>query len=235
MAPLKYAYEVLQASGFILSDDKESIFYQEKSIEPLQVARDTLVNGEPIQVQLDRNLKIFQPTKERSSVPPLQKLPQDPLFYQSTVGEILREKQRQRDLIEKEEMLRTKAMRERDEKPDPMVLYKYTVLRIRMPDEIILQAIFLSNDLLSTIFDYIRSYCLVHNWLPFTLTSNADRRIYSSQDENSITLSQCGLVPAAVLSFQWNDQALFDVQRQTPNFPAHIYIKPEVLTTATRL
>ena len=194
-----------------------------------------LMNSEPIQVQLDRNLKIFQPTKERSSIPPVQLLPKDPLFYQATVGDVLREKQRQKDLIEKEEMLRTKAMRERDEKPELNIQYKYTVIRVRMPDGIILQVIFQSNDFLSSLFDYLRSYCLVHNWLPFSLISNADRRVYSSQDEQSITFNQCGLVPTALLSFQWNEQALRDVQGQTPNFPADIFIKPEVLANANRL
>ncbi|CAF0984355.1 unnamed protein product [Rotaria sordida] len=235
VSPLKYAFELLQASGFILSDDQESIVYHERSIEPLQLARDTLMNGEPIQVQLDRNLKIFQPTKEHPSIPPVQQLPKDPLFYQPTVGDVLREKQRQKDLIEKEEMLRTKVMRERDEKPDSYIQYKYTVIRIRMPNEIIIQVIFQSNDLLSSLFDYLRSHILVHNWLPFTLISNADRRVYTSQDEQSITFNQCGLVPAALLSFQWDEQALRDVQGQTPNFPADTFIKPEVLANANRL
>jgi len=193
------------------------------------------MNSEPIQVQLDRNLKIFHPTQQRSSIPPVQLLPRDPLFYQTTVGDVLREKQRQKDLIEKEEMLRTKAMRERDEKPESNIQYKYTVIRVRMPDGIILQAIFQSNDYLSSLFDYLRSYCLEHNWLPFSLISNADRRVYASQDEQLVTFNQCGLVPTALLSFQWNEQALRDVQRQTPNFPADIFIKPEVLANATRL
>jgi UBX domain-containing protein 6 len=227
--------EFLQASGFITSDDGESIVYQEKSIEPLQLAHDTLTSGEPIQVQLDRNLKIFQPTKDRPSIPPVQALPKDPLFYRTTVGDVLREKQRQKDLIEKEEMLRTKAMRERDEKSELNIQYRYTIIRIRMPDGIILQAIFQSNDSLSVLFDYLRSYCLVHNWLPFSLISNADRRVYTSQDEQSISFNQCSLVPAALLLFQWNEQALRDVQVQTRNFPADIFIKPEVLANANRL
>jgi len=235
VAPLKYAFELLQASGFITSNDQESIVYQEQSIEPLQLARDTLMNGEPIQVQLDRNLKIFHPTKERSSIPPVQLLPQDPLFYNITAGDVLREKQRRKDIVEKEEMLRTKAMRERDEKPELNIQYKYTVIRVRMPDGIILQAIFQSHDHVSSLFDYLRSYCLVHNWLPFSLISNADRRVYTSQDEQSITFNQCGLVPAALLSFKWDEQALRDVQAQTQNFPANVFIKPEILANASRL
>jgi UBX domain-containing protein 6 len=193
------------------------------------------MNAEPIQVQLDKNLKIFHPTKERSSIPPVELLPKDPLFYQPTVGDVLREKQRQKGLVEKEEMLRTKAMRERDEKPEVNTQYKYTVIRIRMPDGIIIQVIFQSNDFLSSLFDYLNSHCLVHNWLPFSLVSNADRRAYSSQDEQSVTFNQCGLVPTALLSFQWNEEALRDVQRQTPNFPADLFIKPEVLANANRL
>ncbi|CAF1252176.1 unnamed protein product [Adineta steineri] len=234
VASLKYAFELLQASGFLPSDDNESIIYQERSIEPLQLARDTLLNGEPIQVQLDRNLKIFRPTKERPAIPPVQLLPQDPLFYQTTVGDVLREKQRQKDILDKEQMLRTKAMRERDEKAESNVQYKYTVIRIRMPNEIILQVIFQSHDPLSLLFDYLRSYCLVHDWLPFSLISNVGRQAYTSQEEHSSTFNQCGLVPAALLSFRWDEEALRDVQKQTPNFPADIYIKPEVLANANQ-
>jgi UBX domain-containing protein 6 len=193
------------------------------------------MNGEPIQVQLDRNLKIFQPTKERSAIPAVQLLPQDPLFYQTTVGDVLREKRRQKEFVEKEEMLRTKAMRERDEKSELNIQYKYTVIRVRMPNGIIIQAIFQSNDVLSSLFDYLRSYILVHNWLAFALISNGDRRVYTSQDEQSITFNQCGLVPAALLSFQWDEQALREVQSQTSNFPADIFIKPELLANANRL
>jgi UBX domain-containing protein 6 len=211
------------------------VIYQERSVEPLQLARDTLLNGEPIQVQLDRNLKIFHPTKERSSIPPVQLLPQDPLFYRTTVGDVLREKQRHKDLLEKEEMLRTKAMRERDEKPEINVQYKYTVIRIRMPDGNIIQAIFQSNEPLSCLFDFLRSHCLVHNWLPFTLTSNIDRRVYKSQDEQPTTFNQCDLVPTALLAFQWNEQAIREVHGQTPNFPADVFIKPEILASANRL
>jgi UBX domain-containing protein 6 len=193
------------------------------------------MNSEPIQVELDVNLKIFQPTKEKSSIPPVQLLPRDPLFYQLSVGEVLREKQRQKDLLEKEQMLRTKAMRERDEKSNGNIQYKYTVLRIRMPDEIILQVIYRSNALLSSLFDFLRSYCLVHNCLSFTLTSNTDRRVYSSDDEQSMTFIQCDLVPTALLSFQWNDCALREVKEQKTNFPADVYIKPEVLINAQKL
>ena len=232
---MKYATEFLQASGFVTSDDQESLVYQERSVEPLQLASDSLINGQAIQVQLDRNLKIFQPTKSRSSVPPVKLLPQDPLFYQPTVGDVLREKQRHKDIVEKEEMLRTKAMRERDERPESTVQYKYTIIRIRMPDEVILQAIFQSNDSLSSLFDFLRSHCLVHDTIPFTLTSNVDRRVYSSQDEQSMTFHQCSLVPAALLSFQWNEQTMRDIRRESPNFPLNAYIKPELLANANSL
>jgi UBX domain-containing protein 6 len=232
---LKYTRELLEASGFILSDDQESIVYQEHSIEQLELARDTLVNGQAVQVQLDRNLKIFQPTKDRSAIPPVELLPNDPLFYQNSVGDVLREKQRQKDRVDKEEMLRTKAMRERDEKPESNKYYKYTVIRVRMPNEIIIQGIFQSNESISSLFDFLRSHCLIHNWLPYTLTFNADRRVYTSQEEYSQTFYQCGLVPAALLSFKWHEDALRDVQQQSPGFLVDTYIKPELLQQANRL
>ncbi len=137
--------------------------------------------------------------------------------------------------LEKEQMLKTKTMRERDEKSSLNIQYKYTVLRIRMPDELILQLIFPSNDRLSYLFDFLRSKCLVHNFLLFTLTSNVNRRVYSSEDEQSMTFFQCDIVPTILLSFQWNERALREVKEQTPDFPADIYIKSEILINANRL
>lgn len=231
---MKYAKELLEASGFVSSHDNELLVYQEHSIEQLKLAHDALMNSKAIQIQLDTNLRIFQSIPGKSSVPPVQLLPQDPLFYQVTMNELLLEKQRQKELLEKEEMLRTKAMRERDEKSCLNVQYKYTILLIRMPDEIILQVIFPSNNCISSLFDYLRSYCLVHNSLPFILTSNADRRRYLSQDEHSMIFSQCNLVPTALFSFRWNDQALHEAKEQTSDFITNIYIKPELLASASR-
>ncbi|CAM4775141.1 unnamed protein product [Rotaria magnacalcarata] len=95
LVPLKYVTELFQASEFILSENEESIIYEENSIKQLQLAQRTLRNRKPIKIQLDRNLKIFQPTTEQSSIPTIQLLPQDPLFYQATLNEILHEKQKQ--------------------------------------------------------------------------------------------------------------------------------------------
>lgn len=226
---------MLQASGFILSDDNESIIYQENSIERLQLARDTLINSKRIQIQLGRNLKLFYPTTEQCMAPPVQLLPQDPLFYQVTTSEILREKQRQKELIEKEQMLRTKAMRERDEKSNLKVHYRYTILRIRMPEDIVLQVIFQTNESLLSLFAFLRSHCLIHNTLSFILTSIADRRVYSSEDELSMTFSQCRLVPTAWLSFRWSDTALLHLKEQMDNVSLNVYIKPEVLANTVRL
>lgn len=43
--------------------------------------------------------------------------------------------------LEKESMLRTKAMRERDEIKSAMRYYKFVVIRIRFPEGVILQGI----------------------------------------------------------------------------------------------
>ena len=43
------------------------------------------------------------------------------------------------EVIEKEQMLRTKAMRERDEMKMFMKHYRFVLLRVRMPDGLILQ------------------------------------------------------------------------------------------------
>lgn len=218
-----------------MSEDRESIVYQENSVEALTLARDTLEGSQPIQVELDRNVNIFQAGSGRNSVPAVQLLPQDPRFYQMTGNEVLRQKQRQKEIVEKEEMLRTKAMRERDEKSDLNIQYKYTVIRVRFPNGTIIQAIFPARDCLSSLFEFLRTKCLSYDWLPFILTSTADRRIYSSQDENGLTFLQADLVPAAIVSFQWNERAVREVQGQKPDFSVENFIKNELYEEANRL
>ena len=45
------------------------------------------------------------------------------------------------EVVEREQMLRTRAMRERDEMRNIVRYYRYTLLRIRMPDGLLLQGI----------------------------------------------------------------------------------------------
>ncbi|CAF0856830.1 unnamed protein product [Didymodactylos carnosus] len=241
--PLKYASELLQTSGFIYcklkinesdSDEDDYLYYKEKSTEPLALAKDTLINAEPIKTKIDTNLRIFRPTKERSTIPTLQLLPND--FYNPTMRDIMTEKQRQKDYLEKEEMLRTKAMRERDQKSESSIQYKYTVLRIRMPDEIILQVTFESDDNLSSLFEFLRS-CLVYDWMTFILTSMADRQSFSSEHSeqySNVTFNQSRLVNV-VLSFKWDDAVLKEILHQKPDFQAHCYVKNEIIHDAMSL
>jgi UBX domain-containing protein 6 len=66
----------------------------------------------------------------------MKELPDD--FYTLSLEEIKKEQKLKAELAEREQTLRTQAMRERDELREQR-LYRYGVMRIRFPDALTLQ------------------------------------------------------------------------------------------------
>ena len=60
-------------------------------------------------------------------------------FYQLSLEEIRREQKLKSVAVESSQQLRTKAMRGRDEVRAVAKYYRYTLLRVRLPDGLILQ------------------------------------------------------------------------------------------------
>lgn len=92
---------------------------------------EALQNAEMIQLELDRNIKVLLPSQAKRVV-----LPDD--FYRISPEEIKREQQLRAEAIESAQILKTKAMREREEQRT-LRMYKYALVRVKFPNGLYIQ------------------------------------------------------------------------------------------------
>ncbi|CAH2239673.1 jg12449 [Pararge aegeria aegeria] len=178
---------------------------------------DALRTADPIQLELDRNLQVLLPSQAANKV----QLP--PSFYALSPEELKREQQLRAEVIEKSQMLRTKAMREKDEIRE-MRKYKFAIIRIRFPDGILLQGTFSIYERYQDIHEFVQEN-LEHSGLPFVLNTPTGHKLIEEEDANK-TLIDLRLVPATVLTFAWHNSIIEDINK-SPN--RDVYLKPEVM------
>ncbi|KAM7012496.1 UBX domain-containing protein 6 [Tautogolabrus adspersus] len=206
-------------------EDEEFLVLLEQSPDALELMkerRDRLLRGEPVRAQLDRQPQAFKPS------PNAQRFELPPEFYNLTAEELKKEQQQRSDLVEKNAMLRTKAMREKEEQRERRK-YNYTLLRIRLPDGILLQGTFYAWDRLSVLFGFVRE-CLVDGWQPFELIAPGSQKLQESEE---VALAECNLVPAALLTFAWDAAVQADIAAAGGKSPD--LLKPELLETIRTL
>uniref|UniRef100_A0A8C0PHL6 PUB domain-containing protein n=1 Tax=Canis lupus familiaris TaxID=9615 RepID=A0A8C0PHL6_CANLF len=100
--------------------------------QSLQRHKDQLLVAEPVRATLARQRRVFRPSPMASQFD----LPGD--FFNLTAEEIKREQRLRSEAVERLSVLRTKAMREREEQRE-LRKYTYTLLRVRLPDGCLLQ------------------------------------------------------------------------------------------------
>uniref|UniRef100_A0A7N9AY19 UBX domain-containing protein 6 n=1 Tax=Mastacembelus armatus TaxID=205130 RepID=A0A7N9AY19_9TELE len=225
--------EFLQALGFtsvMLSvegqeEEEEFLVLPEQSPDALELMkerRDRLQRGEPVRAQLDRQPQAFRPSANA------QRFELPPEFYNLTAEELKKEQQQRSDLVEKNAMLRTKAMREKEEQRERRK-YNYTLLRIRLPDGNLLQGTFYAWDRLPVLFGFVRE-SMVDGWQPFELIAPAGQKLQESEE---IALAECNLVPAALLTFAWDAGVQADIAAAGGKPPT--LLKPELLESIRTL
>ncbi|XP_034036650.1 UBX domain-containing protein 6 [Thalassophryne amazonica] len=219
--------EFLQVLGFTTTmlhiegqeEEEEFLMMPEQgpdALELMKERRDRLQRGEPVRAQLDRQVQVFRPSQHAMHFD----LP--PEFYNLTVEELKREQQQRSDLLEKSSMLRTKAMREKDEQRERKK-YNYTLLRIRLPDGNLLQGTFYAWDRLPVLFGFVRE-SLVDGWQPFELIAPGGQKL---QENEEVALAECNLVPAALLIFAWDAAVHADIVAAGGRSP--VLLKAELL------
>ncbi|NXY49938.1 UBXN6 protein, partial [Ceuthmochares aereus] len=191
-------------------------------LEDLRDYKEQLLSSEPVRAQLDRQLSVFKPSPEAARF----ELPDD--FYSLTAEEIKREQRLRTEAVEKASMLRTRAMREKEEQRE-MRKYNYTLLRVRFPDGYILQGTFYARESVSALYTFVRE-ALRDDWLPFELLGPGGVKL---TDEN-LAFNECGLVPAALLTLAWDAAVMADVQAAGEEQPASP-LKPELLSNVQTL
>ncbi|NXD17166.1 UBXN6 protein, partial [Nothocercus nigrocapillus] len=195
-------------------------------LEDLKDYKEQLLSSEPVRAQLDRQLSVFKPSPAAARF----ELPND--FYNLTAEEIKREQRLRSEAVEKASMLRTRAMRERDEQRE-MRKYNYTLLRVRFPDGYILQGkdlrTFYARESVSVLYSFVRE-ALVNDWLPFELLGPGGVKL---TDEN-LAFNECGLVPSSLLTLVWDASVMADIQAAGEEQPASP-LKPELLSRVQTL
>ncbi|XP_023025952.2 GDI interacting protein 3 [Leptinotarsa decemlineata] len=184
-------------------------------IETLQFLRDTLKAEERVELEIDRNIQVLSPAQIAQRF----ELPQD--FYAISVEELKRERQQRSEMLEKQLQLRTKAMREKDEIRE-IRKYKFCLIRIRFPDGLYLQGTFSVYEKFCEVMDFVKDN-LEHEGLPFILSAPTGHKL-EDNDKDS-TLADLRLVPAAILTFQWDPSVEEDLKAAG----GVAYLKPEVM------
>ena len=168
--------------------------------ERLEIIKGYINEAEPLTPGLDRNVKVYRPVTAAASLD----FPSD--FYAVSNQEIKREQQQKTEDLEKSKQLRTKAMKEA-EIQNKKKFYRFTLIRIRFPDDHILQGTFFSKDKFSEVLSFVRE-SLEIDWLPFELCDATGKKIHTSE----MSLEALGLSPAAVLNFSWDQSIAEDMK-----------------------
>ncbi|CAJ0587439.1 unnamed protein product, partial [Mesorhabditis spiculigera] len=156
------------------------------------LALDTIRDGEAVPIKVARDTKVY--IISPGSRVPLPELPPD--FFEMTAAELAREQQMRKEQAERMTTLRTREMRERDATLRNYK-YKYTLIRLRFPDRLILQGTFGVYEPVRAIREWASKH-VAHPAVPFSLQS---ANTVLSNDEAQ--LGQAGLAPCAVIHLDW--------------------------------
>ncbi|KAG8232571.1 hypothetical protein J437_LFUL012947 [Ladona fulva] len=251
--PVQGADLLLQAAGFQAckmqaetqgNEEMEDFLvfdkHSKEDLDKLTVLIDALKTSEPIHLELDRNVQVLLSSQAAKPV----NLPAD--FFSIPPEELKREMELRANAVEQLSMLRTKAMREREEQRERR-LYKYTLIRIRFPDGIQLQGTFSVYERASSLLEFVQEN-LFEEDRSFMLISPTGDKLFShlqgvhfserkySQDDNKSedskeeedkTLMDLHLVPNAVLNFVWETGGMPAVSREKDE--EKMFLKPDIM------
>lgn len=191
--------------------------------QSLERHKEQLLHAEPVRATLARQRRVFRPSPMASQFD----LPGD--FFNLTADELRREQRLRAEAVERLSVLRTKAMREKEEQRE-MRRYTYTLLRVRFPDGCLLQGTFYARERVAALYGFVRE-ALQSDWLPFELLASGGQKL--SEDEN-LAFNECGLVPSALLTFSWDAAVLEDIRAAGAELDSSI-LKPELLAAIEKL
>uniref|UniRef100_A0A8C2A4F0 UBX domain-containing protein 6 n=1 Tax=Cyprinus carpio TaxID=7962 RepID=A0A8C2A4F0_CYPCA len=197
--PTEEKYRKIKLSNKVFQEFLVLPAQESEALEQLKVHLERLQKGEPVRAKLDRQTQVFRPSKHATHF----ELPPD--FYNLTAEELKREQQLKSEIVERNTMLRTKAMREKDEQRERRK-YNYALLRVRLPDENILQGTFLAWERVAALYQFVRD-SLENGWQPFELMAPGGQKL----KEEELALNECNLAPAALLTFSWDAAVQADI------------------------
>ncbi|XP_037949700.1 UBX domain-containing protein 6 [Teleopsis dalmanni] len=198
------ALDFLLAAGFqeIELDGEPFLLWSKEHTETdfdLQTLLEALRNAEPIPLELDRNIKVLLPSQVRRVT-----LPDD--FYRISPEEIKREQQLRSEAIESAQVLKTKAMREREEQRN-LRMYRYSLVRVKFPNGIYIQGTFNVYDRVSDIYEFVQS-CLIDEATEFNLVISSGGKFTEADLDK--TLYDMRLIPNVSLLFTLTNETVIN-------------------------
>ncbi|CAD6194600.1 unnamed protein product [Caenorhabditis auriculariae] len=156
-------------------------------------ALEALKNGQCVPVKVSRCRKVFSIKEGQKIVSP--KIPPD--FYNLSAEELKKEQQMKTEQVERMLTLRTKEMRLKDDQLRNYK-YKYTLIRVRIPGNFLLQGVFGCHEPVCAVRLFVANVLSEEaSCCEFTLRDAAG----SALDDDSASIADYGLAPAAVLHF----------------------------------
>ncbi|KAH7729323.1 UBX domain-containing protein 1 [Aphelenchoides avenae] len=203
VAAVKGAVEFLRAVGFndvdVPSENgavEKYLAFPETTPDHVENLREsilTLESGSGISLKVFRDPKVFR--FDPSKPIPKPHIPSD--FFDLTTAEVKREQQSRTEQVERLTTLMTSKMRQEGLNRQT---YKYTLIRIRFPNNYILQGVFSVHEQLDALREFICKF-LEDNFGVFIINDGGVRI-----DDGKKTLGEYGLAPAAVLHFDWDEE-----------------------------
>lgn len=199
--PAAGALDFLYGCGFKEQtiDDENFLLFDlmvEENLENLNAMLDALKCSEPIPLELDRNLQVLLPSQVRITALP-------PDFFRITPDELKREQQIRAEALERQQVLMTKAMRDKEEQR-VINRYNYALIRVRFPDGVYLQGTFSVFEKLSDIYEMVQS-CLAHPEAEFNLVFPTGQKFKDTDQTTSI--HDLKLIPNTVLNFAYENES----------------------------
>jgi len=193
-----------------VNDGPEEYFWllpESADIEHLTMLQDSLRSCEPLTAELDRGTIVIKPGSDSGRN--IGSLPPD--FFSVSTAEVKAELQNKADSLERESMLRTQAMRDKESSVGRRK-YRYCVVRIRFPDGYMLQGTFSVYEKLEAVIEFVTDNLEVP--LPFHMV---DTVTGAKMLDANPTLQELGLVPASILNFRWDPEIEQDLQASGAN------------------
>ncbi|KAK0426684.1 hypothetical protein QR680_009844 [Steinernema hermaphroditum] len=148
-------------------------------------------------------------------------------FYSLTAEEVRKFQAERTNEVDKLTTLRTQAMRDRDAVVGARK-YKYTLIRIRFPNQFLLQGTFGAYEPIKQIRDFICGH-LKSTFGSFNMKDAATGKVLDN-DEKS--LQELNLCPAALILFEWDKETLVEYAR---NNLKEGYLREELENDANQL
>lgn len=209
--------EFLEAVGFTYRRDGEGVEFLTFSRQDdahLVEALSALNEGQAVPIKVARNRELFR--LKEGQKPKAPKLSND--FYNLSTAELKAEQKNRENELEKLMTLRTKDMRMKDEQLTNY-RYKYTLIRVRLPGNVMVQGVFGCYEPFSEVRLFVSSTLSASLAASEFNLKDAGQQLL---DDESATLAQLGLAPAALLHLTFIGNAEFEDSIVADEYVEHI-------------